>query len=547
MPFASRNRPPSMPAMRKRPMDIPAWRGVRMRRIAVGADPDAPPRLVTLPATWEDAAAAALALLAPGRDAVRLAEAADAWIAPLALRAREAGMAVPLGERLHALLLTRRGAPEAALWQGNADAAPHFVLNLPAFCDPETGFDVAGFAEAVVTAVLALTFAAPAAARIGVSVADVAGLLAALGIEYDSAAARDTTRALAALLRGQADAASARMAALLPRRADAAADRPNRTASDRPIEAAADRAVRPAPIAPAWPAPPDATPVPGLAAAAHAAHAAATAAGVPRHAVTTVIAAPGAAEALLGVETGGIAPAFSPLGGDGALSRTARAWLAARGISPERALAALLAGDDPFALAGADAHRAMHDAVAAFVHVMPPRPLPAHPAAAPVHRHALPQRRAGYTQKASVGGHKLYLRTGEYANGQLGEIFVALHKEGAAFRGLMDNFAVAVSVGLQHGVPLEAFVEAFTFTRFGPAGIVEDDPAVTQATSLLDYVFRHLAANYLGRRDIPEADVEPADGIGNGARDRAPLLPLELPAETGSPRARRRALRVVSR
>ena len=97
-------------------------------------------------------------------------------------------------------------------------------------------------------------------------------------------------------------------------------------------------------------------------------------------------------------------------------------------------------------------------------------------------------------------------------------MFVALHKEGAAFRGLMDNFAIAVSLGLQHGVPLEAFVEAFTFTRFGPAGAVEGDPAVAHATSLLDYTFRHLAANYLGRRDIPEAEA----GGGRYRRQRQP-------------------------
>ena len=158
----------------------------------------------------------------------------------------------------------------------------------------------------------------------------------------------------------------------------------------------------------------------------------------------------------------------------------------------------------------------------------------------------LPARRSGYTQKVSVGGHKLFLSTGEYTNGRLGEIFVALHKEGSAFRGLMDNFAVAVSLGLQHGVPLEAFVEAFTFTRFGPTGAVEGDPAVAHATSLLDYTFRHLAANYLGRRDIPEAEPEEADTVGNGSRDHAPLLPLDLPTEA-SPRARRRGFKVVSR
>ena len=131
-------------------------------------------------------------------------------------------------------------------------------------------------------------------------------------------------------------------------------------------------------------------------------------------------------------------------------------------------------------------------------------------------------------------------------DGALGEVFIALHKEGAAFRGLMDNFAIAVSLGLQHGVPLEAYVEAFTFTRFGPAGAVEGDPAVAHATSLLDYTFRHLAANYLGRRDIPEAEVEEADTVGNGSRDHAPLLPLDLPAEA-SPRARRRGFKVISR
>ena len=145
-----------------------------------------------------------------------------------------------------------------------------------------------------------------------------------------------------------------------------------------------------------------------------------------------------------------------------------------------------------------------------------------------------------------MGGHKLLLRTGEYADGQLGEIFIGLHKEGAAFRGLMDSFAIAISLGLQHGVPLSAFVEAFTFTRFSPAGPVEGDPAVARATSLLDYVFRTLAANYLGNTDIPAAEEEEEDTLGAGARDRAPLLPLELPLEDG-PRVRRRALRVVGK
>jgi hypothetical protein len=171
------------------------------------------------------------------------------------------------------------------------------------------------------------------------------------------------------------------------------------------------------------------------------------------------------------------------------------------------------------------------------------------PASAPAShpaRRELPARRSGYTQKAAVGGHKLFLRTGEYADGQIGEIFVGLHKEGAAFRGLMDSFAIAVSMGLQHGVKLSEFVETFTFTRFGPAGAVEGDPAVDRATSLLDYIFRNLAVNYLGKTDIAPAEDEEMDTVGNGARDRAPLLPLDLPQDDG-PRIRRRALRVVGK
>ncbi len=127
-------------------------------------------------------------------------------------------------------------------------------------------------------------------------------------------------------------------------------------------------------------------------------------------------------------------------------------------------------------------------------------------------REKLPGRRKGYTQKAVVGGHKVYLRTGEYDDGRLGEIFIDMHKEGAAFRSLMNNFAIAISLGLQYGVPLEEFVEAFTFTRFEPSGFVQGNDAIKNATSLLDYVFRELAISYLGRTDL--AHVSPAE-IGN--------------------------------
>jgi ribonucleoside-diphosphate reductase alpha chain len=122
-------------------------------------------------------------------------------------------------------------------------------------------------------------------------------------------------------------------------------------------------------------------------------------------------------------------------------------------------------------------------------------------------RRRLPDRRAGYTQKARIGNHKVYLRTGEYEDGALGEIFIDMHKEGAAFRSMTNCFAIAVSLGLQHGVPLEEFVDAFVFTRFEPNGIVAGNPHIKMATSIIDYIFRELAVTYLGRYDL--AHVEP--------------------------------------
>jgi ribonucleoside-diphosphate reductase alpha chain len=139
-------------------------------------------------------------------------------------------------------------------------------------------------------------------------------------------------------------------------------------------------------------------------------------------------------------------------------------------------------------------------------------------------REKLPSRRKGYTQKAIVGGHKVYLRTGEYDDGRIGEIFIDMHKEGAAFRAMMNNFAIAISLGLQYGVPLEEYVEAFTFTRFEPAGIVMGNEAIKNATSILDYVFRELAISYLGRHDL--AHVQPDDiastTIGRGVEAEKP-------------------------
>jgi ribonucleoside-diphosphate reductase alpha chain len=133
-------------------------------------------------------------------------------------------------------------------------------------------------------------------------------------------------------------------------------------------------------------------------------------------------------------------------------------------------------------------------------------------------RERMPERRKGYTQKAVVGGHKVYLRTGEYSDGTLGEIFIDMHKEGAGFRAMMNNFAIAISVGLQYGVPLEEFVDAFTFTKFEPAGMVQGNDSIKNATSILDYIFRELAVSYLDRTDLAHVKPEGAsfDDLGRG-------------------------------
>jgi len=465
--------------------------------VSVGVDADAPARALRLPATWNDSSAMGFAALAKGDGAASLPDAAEAWIAPIATRAAELGISDIMGEALHLLLLRRQGAPSIHIWQQLPTAQPQFVLNLAAFADPSVGFDGEAFSAAVTVAVQALSLCGPTRVRrIAVSFADLAGLLARLGMAYDSQPARELGANIAALMRTRADSASAHLAEYL-----------GEYAATAPMVAVNLRLM-------------------GLGARP-------VSAGTRLlHEATTAILPPGPEAALLGVATGGFAPCFSPLT-DGQLSEASRAYLAANGISAEAAIAALLAGDNLLKPASIEAHQAMHDAIAPWLHDVPARPeLPA-PSQAQSSG-PLPARRRGYTQRASVGGHTIFLRTGEYETGQLGEISIGLAKEGAAFRGLMENFATAVSLGLQHGVPLADYVDAFTQTRFGPAGAVEGDPAVSRATSLLDYIFRHLATSYLGRQDIPQAEEEPPYEM--------PRLPLDLPE---APREKRRNLRVV--
>ena len=145
-------------------------------------------------------------------------------------------------------------------------------------------------------------------------------------------------------------------------------------------------------------------------------------------------------------------------------------------------------------------------------------------------RERLPNRRRGFTQKARIGGHKIYLHTGEYKDGSLGEIFLDMNKEGATLGGIMNCFAIAVSLGLQHGVPLGKYVEAFTFTKFEPAGMVEGSEFIKMSTSPLDYIFRELAVRYDDRDDL--AHVPPAQIIDKKTEKYIPEIDgLPLPVE----------------
>lgn len=467
------------------------WNGVRMRQVRAGADPDAATRLVTLPVDWEDEAAAGLAALAPGQGAVTLASACAAWLGRLPVGSR-------LPARLVGLMLRRAACPVRSVWQAEPGEAPGFVLNLAAFAEGRLAFDLDGFAEALV--ILRETLLLLAGDQPGrVLLSNLDACLAVLGLDYDSEAARDTAACLAALTSG-----------LL------------RRPTGLQIAVAAGAAPRhPSPAASRL-----ASPVPDLAARAAAARAAAAASGPE-----VGLSGPNPADALLGVEACGLAPIFSPLRPDGRLASSTRARLAARGLSPEAALAATLAGETLLRPADFSSLQAMQRATAPHLD----RPAtaaaglaePASGAAPAATRRDLPARHAGFTQKASIGGHRLYLRTGEYEDGALGEVSISLVRETGNQRALMEAFCQSVSLGLQHGVPLAAYVEAFAYSRFGPGGPVEGDASVGRASSVLDYAFRSLAHAYLGRLLDDAAPEEAAETP----------LPLDLPpaaAPTGA-------------
>jgi hypothetical protein len=477
------------------------WQGVRMRQMAASADPDLPARLITLPATWDERAAEALAALAPGDGAVSLAGAAQAWLGTLGQRAKLAGKPDAQVTYLQNLLRLRRAAPTLSVWRGTQEQrgdVPGYVLNAAGFFEPGTGFDVDGFAAAARAAAEACLLLAPGAPRLEIGLAGLDDLLACLGLEYASRAAREVGAALAACLRAAVELGLE-------------GDQPDLLATGA-----------------SWPKPPKTCFIPKLAEMADAARARVRRA--PDVMPATGIFVAGPVEALLGIETGGIAPAFSPVR-ERHLTRAAQHRLAAAALSPEAALATVLEGGVLLPVADLPAHAAMLEAVAPYLEMVPPLPtgLPAPEGERKDTRRRaepLPSRRSGVVQKASVGGHRVFLRTGEYADGRLGEFSLTLPRENASVRSLAECFAQAVSLGLQHGIALEEFAEAFALTRFGPAGNVEGDAAVSRATSFVDYAMRSLMAHYTGKT---LAEPEMDDELAQADASATPLLPMDLP------------------
>lgn len=229
-----------------------------------------------------------------------------------------------------------------------------------------------------------------------------------------------------------------------------------------------------------------------------------------------LLGAPGLVDALLGAEAGGVAPRFDWLDPAAHLSRAARAFLAARGLSAEAALAKALTGQSPLTLADAGAHAAMHEALRPFI-TLPEIAAPA----APTTRRELPPRPGGYARRVTLGGHKVFVRTAEFADGGLAEVSIGLPKESASVRAMADSLSHVASLALQHGTPLSDIIELLAGTRFGPAGTVDGDPLVARALSPLDYLARSLTASYL-----PDLAVEPVP-----EEEVAPELPLEMPAQ----------------
>jgi hypothetical protein len=449
-----------------------------------------------------------MAGLAPGNAPAALPRVAEVWIQGLVQRGKREGLltsadeATALAAGLRALLLSRRGAPGMEIWHGTTGEG-RFVLNLPAFLDAGGDFDAHGYRAACALAIQALDIWGNGVTEtLSLGFADMAGLLAGFDLAYDSDAARDVAAAIAALTRGAAEAESGRLAQRFGAR-----HAPSLIRAPAPLE----------------------TVVPGLAKAAQAALDAA--ADVPglRHRAFVVLAPADAVELLLGAESAGVAPA----------SATTKPVRAADGsIQHVPTRAAELAGPDAnwlLAYAERQARHAMEAAVMPFLDGLPAELAAVSEGFSLREAFALPKREPrARSWRVTIAGSRVGLRVLEDELGNLREVSFSLPRESAVRRSLIEALAQAVSLGLSQGVPLSSFVNSYAYTP-GNGGMVEGDPSIRRATSLLDWAFRRLALDYLDRDDltdpVEEAMPEPRPTI-------LPLLPLELPAHP-SPRMRR--------
>lgn len=481
-----------------------------MRTVAITADPDSQTlRSVTLPASWDDNAAQALAELAVDGGPVRLASEAARWIdridtTPQLDQTSSKDGPVSIGRSLSYLLLMRHMAPNRALWQGRDDEQFGFVVKLSSFvadnlfspeqfvaclelaCESLRRIHLSQKGERSGDLPLFEEYQQPVSGESTAGIillSDLDACLAAIGLDYDSEEGRQFSIAVTAL------------ASLVLKK----------------------NTLRPLTVL--------ASPLfPSIEHIATAIAEACPACKAPFPPVELGFSAPGPIDALLGVEACGLAPIFSPLDEKGHLRASTQSRLAFRGLTPEKALALALNNENPLPIADGFSFARMHDALIKLADYLPPRPEPEMETLLSRLergvRRSLPPRQNGFSQKTSIGGHALFMRTSEFEDGSLGALNLVPSRESPMARGLMECLGHAVSIGLQCGVPLETFIDQFAYTHFGPCGTVEGDPSVNYASSMLDYAFRVLSETYLGKH-MPDAPLRSPED-----QTEDPLLPF---------------------